>query len=150
MSGRAQRVEVEEMDVEEGALFLLRRTTMLGRDVPLSSVPEAVRVEAIAIVEAVDGLPLALDQAGAYIEETGCGLSRYLGLYQAQRKELHQRRSKRPTDHPEPVATTWSLSFQKVEHANPAAAELLRFCIPMLFPKSSSRKALLISVRSSN
>ena len=128
MSGRAQRVEVEEMDVEEGALFLLRRTTMLGRDVPLSSVPEAVRVEAIAIVEAVDGLPLALDQAGAYIEETGCGLSRYLGLYQAQRKELHQRRSKRPTDHPEPVATTWSLSFQKVEHANPAAAELLRFC----------------------
>ncbi len=81
MSGRAQRVEVEEMDAEEGALFLLRRTTMLARDAPLSSVSEAVRTAASAIVDAVDGLPLALDQAGAYIEETGCGLSRYLKLY---------------------------------------------------------------------
>jgi len=128
MSGRAQRVEVEEMDAEEGALFLLRRTTMLARDAPLSSVSEAVRTAASAIVDAVDGLPLALDQAGAYIEETGCGLSRYLKLYQMQRKELHRRRSKRSTDHPEPVATTWSLSFEKVEEANPYAAELLRFC----------------------
>src|SRR5947208_16122968 len=126
MSGRAQRVEVEEMDAEVGALFLLRRTTMLARDVPLSSMSEAVRAAATAIVEAVDGLPLALDQAGAYIEETGCGLSRYLELYQVQRKELHRRRSKRSTDHPEPMATTWSLSFQKVEQANPAATELLR------------------------
>ena len=128
MSGRAQRVEVEEMDVEEGTLFLVRRGTMLGQDVPLSSVSEAVRTAAAAIVDAVDGLPLALDQAGAYIEETGCGLSRYLELYQTQRKKLNERRSKRPTDHPEPVATTWSLSFQKVEEVNPAAAELLRFC----------------------
>src|SRR5439155_6625351 len=31
-------------------------------------------------------------------------------------------------DHPEPVATTWTLSFKNVEQANPAAAELLRFC----------------------
>ena len=50
------------------------------------------------------------------------------------------------TDHPDPVATTWSLSFEKVEQANPAAAELLRFCaflapdaIPEeLFPKSAA------------
>jgi hypothetical protein len=31
-------------------------------------------------------------------------------------------------DHPEPVATTWSLSFQRVEERNPAAADLLRLC----------------------
>src|SRR5437588_8814842 len=128
LSGRAQRVEVEEMDAEEGALFLLRRATMLAQDAALSSVSEAVRTAATAIVEAVDGLPLALDQAGAYIEETGCGLSRYLELYKVQRKNLHQRRSKRSIDHPEPVATTWSLSFKKVEQANPSAAEVLRFC----------------------
>jgi tetratricopeptide (TPR) repeat protein len=39
-----------------------------------------------------------------------------------------QRRGKLRSEHPEPVATTWSLSFQKVEQANPAAAELLRLC----------------------
>ena len=32
------------------------------------------------------------------------------------------------SDHPDPVATTWALSFQNIEKANPAAAELLRFC----------------------
>lgn len=32
------------------------------------------------------------------------------------------------TDYPHSVATTWSLSFQKVEQDNPAAAELLRLC----------------------
>ncbi len=31
-------------------------------------------------------------------------------------------------DHPEPVATTWSLSFERVEAHNPAAADLLRLC----------------------
>jgi tetratricopeptide (TPR) repeat protein len=32
------------------------------------------------------------------------------------------------SDHPAPVATTWSLSFQRVEERNPAAADLLRVC----------------------
>src|SRR5260370_104188 len=30
--------------------------------------------------------------------------------------------------HPEPVATTWSLSFRRVQEKQPAAAELLRLC----------------------
>jgi hypothetical protein len=40
---------------------------------------------------------------------------------------LQQRRGL-VADHPAPVATTWSLSFQRVEDRNPAAAELLRLC----------------------
>ena len=31
-------------------------------------------------------------------------------------------------DHPESVATTWKLSFERVEKRNPAAADLLRLC----------------------
>jgi hypothetical protein len=30
--------------------------------------------------------------------------------------------------YPDSVATTWSLSFQKVEQAHPAAADLLQLC----------------------
>src|SRR5439155_23097740 len=73
-------------------------------------------------------LPLALDQAGAYIEETGCDLPGYFDLYQGHRKALLRRRGAFPSGHPEPVATTWSLSFERVKRANPAAAELLRTC----------------------
>ncbi len=127
MSGRAHRVEVEEMNTEEGTLFLLRRAGLIAPNISLTSVTEAVHTSAITIVRYLDGFPLALDQAGAYIEEIGCDLSRYLDLYQTRRKELHARRSKRLTDHPEPITSTLSLSFQNVERANPAAAELLRF-----------------------
>jgi hypothetical protein len=77
----------------------------------------------------LDGLPLALDQAGAYIEETGCGLSGYLSRYQNHAPALLRRRGMLTADHPDPVASTWALSFEKIEQANPAtAAELLKFC----------------------
>ena len=124
----AQRIEVETMGMTEGTLFLLRRAKLLTMDMSLDSVREDDLTAAEAIVLEMDFLPLALDQAGAYIEEIGCNLSAYLELYRTHRKELLQRRGHLSIDHPEPVATTWSLSFQKVEQANPAAADLLRLC----------------------
>jgi tetratricopeptide (TPR) repeat protein len=125
----AQRIELDTMGLEEGTLFLLRRTKLLkGTSPSLKAVPEAVRSQVRAIVEAVDGLPLALDQAGAYIEETGCSLTDYLKFYKTRRGRLLRMRGRNATGHPEPVATTWALSFERVERANPAAAELLRLC----------------------
>jgi tetratricopeptide (TPR) repeat protein len=126
--GMAKRVEIVEMAPEEGALFLFRRTKIFAEDAPLDTASENERARAIAIAQELDGLPLALDQAGAYIEETGCGLSDYLALYRARGAELRRRRGELATDHPDPVATTWDISFKKIEEANPAAAELLRFC----------------------
>jgi hypothetical protein len=75
------------------------------------------------------GLPLALDQAGAYIEETQCSLTSYLNQYQYRKRQaaLLQRRGGPGKQHPEPVATTWSLSFEQVEKLNPIAPDLLRF-----------------------
>jgi tetratricopeptide (TPR) repeat protein/transcriptional regulator with XRE-family HTH domain len=119
-------IEVEKMHIEEGTLFLLRRTKFLASHAPLSQAPEHIRNQATDIVHVLDALPLALDQAGAYIEETKCGLPGYLNLYRTRRRELLRRRGTIPVDHPEPVAATWSLSFQQIEKDNPAAADLLR------------------------
>ncbi len=124
----ANSIEVEKMESAEGMLLLLRRARILVSDGLLNQATEADRERAKAIFVALDGLPLALDQAGAYIEETNCGLSGYLDLFRTRRRELLKRRSKLPTDHPEPIATTWSLSFQRVEQINLGAADLLRFC----------------------
>jgi len=124
----AQRVEVDTMEPEEGAILLLRRAGIVPPDAPLSSAAAADRTQALHLVTTLGGLPLAIDQAGAYIEETGSDLSRYLDLYRTRRHALLKRRGTVPADHPEPVATTWSLSFQQVEQANPAAADLLRVC----------------------
>jgi tetratricopeptide (TPR) repeat protein len=124
----AQRIEIDEMDQEEGALFLLRRATILDPGAPLETASTTDRATAREISQAMDGLPLALDQAGAYIEETQWSLTEYLHLFQIRKEELLQRRGKLTTDHPDSVGTTWSLAFEKVQQANPAAADLLRLC----------------------
>ena len=80
------------------------------------------------ISQELGGLPLALDQAGAYIEETQCSLADYLQFYRTQRADLLKARGGLVLDHPEPVATTWSLSFAQVEQRSAAAADLLRVC----------------------
>ncbi len=88
----------------------------------------AERVAAEGIVQEMDGLPLAIVQAGAYVEETGCSLEDYLSLYTTHRKDLLARRGSLLLDYPDTVLTTWSLSFQQVEQENPAAADALRLC----------------------
>lgn len=126
--GIAPSIAVEKMEQSEGVLLLLCRAKLLAPGDPMELVSQQEQSQATAIVEAMDGLPLALDQAGAYIEETGCGLAGYLELYRSHRKELLRQRGTLHLDHPEPVASTWALSFSRVEQANPAAADLLRLC----------------------
>jgi tetratricopeptide (TPR) repeat protein len=128
MGRLARPIEVDTLDTELGALLLLRRTYRLVFDAPLEQAQEHERAIAMQISKELGGLPLALDQAGAYIEETQCSLSDYLSLYRSQRAALLTERGGLVPDHPEPVATTWSLSFQQVEQRSPAAADLLRVC----------------------
>ena len=128
MGGLARKIELDTMRPEEGAELLLRRAGIITEDATLERASTADRAAAIDIVRAMDGLPLALDQAGAYIEETNESLTNYLSIYQQQRAELLNRRGGLVPGHPDSVATTWSLAFEHVEGANPAAIELMRFC----------------------
>jgi hypothetical protein len=128
MGRLAQRIEVDTLSPEVGALFLLRRAGLLALDALLKQVRPCDRDMALQITAELGGLPLALDQAGAYIEETGCSLTGYQQLYQQRRTELLKERRGMVADHPESVATMVSLVVQRVEQNNPAAAELLRFC----------------------
>lgn len=124
----AANVEVEQMNLEEGTLLLLRRAKLLDMDTLLDQAKPADRAAAERIVKEMDGLPLAIVQAGAYVEETGCSLEDYLGLYATHRKDLLARRSKLSLDYTETVATTWSLSLQQIKQESAAAADLLCLC----------------------
>jgi tetratricopeptide (TPR) repeat protein len=149
MGGLAQRIEVECMTPEVGALFLLRRASLLAPDATLEAASAQDRALALQIVEELGGLPLALDQAGAYMEESAYHLKGYLKLYQRQRATLLKRRGGLATDHPEPVATTWALSFERVEQADPLAAGLLRLCA-FLDPDTIPEELLLEAARLSH
>jgi tetratricopeptide (TPR) repeat protein len=124
----ARRVEIQKMGTEEGSLLVLRLAKCIIEDAPLEAATEADQGKAREIAMQLGGLPLALDQAGVYIEETSCGLSSYLELYRNHAPELLRRRGMPAFDYPGLVATTWALSFEKIEKVSPAAAELLRFC----------------------
>jgi tetratricopeptide (TPR) repeat protein/nucleoside phosphorylase len=115
-------VEVDTMGFLEGTQLLLRRAHRFEQ-----ASDDEIN-QAGNIVVALDHFPLALDQAGAYIEETECSLADYLALYRTHRQALLAHRGVLSTDYPHSVATTWSLSFQKVQQANFAAAELLALC----------------------
>ena len=128
MGKLAHPFEVDALDSIPGALLLLRRTERLTPDASLEQATESERAVALSISQELGGLPLALDQAGAYIEETQCGLTDYLQFYRTQRAELLKARGGLVLDHPKPVATTWSLSFAEVEKRSAAAADLLRVC----------------------
>jgi tetratricopeptide (TPR) repeat protein len=144
MSGIATKIEIPEMNDEEGIRLLLQRAGLIKHATLLEQVAKSDLQEAQKIVEELGRLPLALDQAGAYIEETGESLASYLQLYQDQREELLQWRSA-IADHV-PVATTWTMALQNIEEDHPTAIELIRFCAflaPDMIPEELLPKAVI-------
>ncbi len=135
--GQIGRQRLFPMDRELGALLILRRANRLAADAPLSAVEGKDAALAREISEEVGGLPLALDQAGAYLEETGTGLGDYLALLRQRGKELLERRGGLDSDHLS-VAATYLTSFEKLAKQNAAAAELLQavaFLAPDAIPE---------------
>lgn len=74
------------------------------------------------------GLPLALDQAGAYLEETKCSLDEFLYLFRNKSAELLKQRGEYTGSHYESVGTTFSLALKKVQQISLEAADLLMLC----------------------
>ena len=118
-----QALDVPVLDPEVAAEFLVNRT---GR---------SDRQAAGELAVALGGLPLALEQASAYIVASGDSLAGYLASFRQRRADLLSRGE--PTGYPRTVATTWALAFERLQHASPEAVGLLRllaFCAPEAFP----------------
>ena len=79
------------------------------------------------IAEKFGYLPLALDQAGAYIHMQQYSFSRYLELYESNASYLLSTRWKGGKND-RSVFATWEISFNAIEKENPKAAELLLVC----------------------
>jgi nucleoside phosphorylase len=124
----AYRIEVDPLPQESGVLFLLRRAGLLAPDADLVDAASIDETSARAICEELAGLPLAIDQAGAYIEEMRCNLSDYQEHYQMHRYHLLKRRGSLIANHLQSVTATFSLAFEQVRQKNEAALELLKFC----------------------
>ncbi|MBA2678448.1 MAG: ATP-binding protein [Ktedonobacteraceae bacterium] len=91
---------VQPFDEQESSLFLLRRAGLLATRSPLKHAPSALQQAASAISQEFGGSPLALDQAGAYISETGVSVAEYLVRYRENPRVLLDRRGTDSSSHP--------------------------------------------------
>ena len=106
-----QALDVPVLDIEVGADFLVARTG------------DADRGSARELAAALDGLPLALEQAAAYIQATATTMGRYLALFRDRRADLLARGE--AAGHPADVAATLGLALSRLAGKASAAAELL-------------------------
>jgi len=108
-------VSLDVFTREESREFLSKRAPVNASD------PE---VDLLA--DKLGDLPLALEQAGAMLAETGMGIREYLGLLDEQFTKLMT--ENRSVDYPESVIATWQIAIAKVRQTQPQAQELLRCC----------------------
>jgi len=140
--------------LKQGAVVVTTRakaTEPIVKSVPLAMMSEAEAIDLLAgranqslegydhqillaragkLAKLLGYLPLALDQAAAYIVETESRFEDYIKLYQKHGMKLLKRRGMLASeaDHPDPVAVTWLLSFEKVEKQSALAVQVLQQC----------------------
>jgi tetratricopeptide (TPR) repeat protein len=126
-SAVAPSLPLKKLDRSASIRFLLNRTK------------QSDKTAAQMLAEELGDLPLALEQAGAYISRVrGTTIEQYVKLYRTRREKL-MKENKPPIGYRATVATTWEMSFQKVEEGSPAAAallSLLAFVGPNDIPRS--------------
>ncbi|MBO3748417.1 tetratricopeptide repeat protein [Streptosporangiaceae bacterium NEAU-GS5] len=78
---------------------------------------------AAALAEQLGDLPVALEQAAAYVEQTGMGLAEYGVLFQRRARRLLRR-----SVGADRFTPAWQPAFDLIGATVPAALELLRLC----------------------
>jgi hypothetical protein len=107
-----QALDVPVLDPEVAAGFLISR----------SGDPD--KQAALELAGELGGLPLALEQAAAYIPATGYSLAGYLASFRQRRTDLPARGE--PAGYSEALATTWKLAFEHLQLTARGAVGLLR------------------------
>jgi len=124
--GFATSIELLPMAEIAGMCLFLRRANRLGRKSPLEAASPS-DIEAARDVHALlGGLPLAIDQAGAFIERSHRLPSDFTQLYNECKQMLLDTRIANDTEHPESAWVTFTMAFRQIESQSREAADLLR------------------------
>jgi tetratricopeptide (TPR) repeat protein len=131
---RAWRAGVEplELDVLDGdssTAFLLERTA--GRRKPVPTDPDDAR----ALAAALDGLALALEQAGAYVSYVRCSLAEYLARWRQQEEQVLTWFDELQMQYPRSVAITWETTVNQLGPGARALLEVLAWFAPEPIPE---------------
>jgi tetratricopeptide (TPR) repeat protein len=125
--GVATQLTVGVLGRDEAAAFLQRR---IGGG----------RAAAETLAAELGDLPLALEQAAAFMEQTGLGLEEYLGLYQQNRELLLDKGE--PVGYGATVDATFRLAIEQVAERSEASVALMELCA-FLAPEAIPHQLLI-------
>jgi tetratricopeptide (TPR) repeat protein len=89
-------------------------------------VPDLDQLTGELIAGELERLPLALEQAAAYLDQTRLPPAEYLDLLRTRAAEMHARG--RAGDRPDTIVTLWDLSLEQITRQDLAAVQLLDIC----------------------
>lgn len=113
-STRASSLEVDVFSRPESISLIKRRS------------PRIPHEAADSLAEALGDLPLAVEQAAAWLAETGLSARQYLELFEIKRAELLE--AAPPVDRDLPAVAACNISLDRLREDYPAALQLLRCC----------------------
>lgn len=146
-------IKVLQLDMEEAEKLLYSQ-------LPQDYISD--KLSTTIILQKLDGLPLAITQATAFIKQNSITTADYIDILQTSDTDLIDLLSedhldpRRNLDSPNSVVQTWKISFDQIQRQNPRAAELLslmavldRQGIPQsLLRKESERKTeFLVAIK---
>jgi tetratricopeptide (TPR) repeat protein len=82
-------------------------------------------VDVLALANHLDGLPLAIVIAGAFMRETGTSITEYLDYYRESWTELQLRARPGRQYQQGNLLQTWCISYKEIQKRDPDAAKLL-------------------------
>ena len=107
--------ETSERDFLIGSADNFERLNQADLATLIRVLDDAEHEAASTLVSELAGLPLALEQAGAYILANQTRFQDYLTSYRKQNIALLNKRYPKTGSYTKNVATTWVLNFQEVE-----------------------------------
>ncbi|GGR21490.1 FxSxx-COOH system tetratricopeptide repeat protein [Streptomyces netropsis] len=146
-----------------GKILITSRNREWERIVPPLSVDVFTRAESVALLQrrargmsdqdadrladALGDLPLAVEQAGAWIAATGMPVAEYVELLEQRTPGILQLDPS--PDYPVSVAAAWNISLESLAESNPASRQLLDICAcmsPEPIPISALRASRAIEI----
>ena len=133
LSRWSRQVEPLELDVlaaDDAVAFLLERTDRRRRKTPNDE------ADARTVATELGELALALEQAGAYIEEQRLSFAQYLGQWQANRDKVTAWFDAQVMQYPKSLAVTWQTSVAQLSEPARRLLERLAWLAPDPIPDS--------------
>ena len=136
-SGSIEPFELELLSEKAAVEFLLERTK--NRRVNDESDYDKAR----ELANALDGLALELEQAGAFINQMRCSFDDYLRRWHAREEKVHTWHDARLMHYPLSMAVTWDTSFEQLDWAARDLLNLLSWLAPEPIPRALTACAKL-------